>query len=186
MASGPMDFDCCGGCRGKQSMLRSRASGGPAEHDGSQCGIGVVFRMDKNGELVVDSLVTGGPAWESSTDGGLRAMAACLEEGLQVSDVLVTVDGTNVYTWAVAQLAPLMIGPEGTTVRLGVQRSSINLWERWGAHEMMRSLTIDVQRKRFSPPPGGPFSNSRPPIFDARRGLGGEETVRTGKTPVTG
>ena len=57
-----------------------------AGQDGSQCGIGVVFRMDNHGALVVDSLVPGGPAWESSTQGGL-----------QVSDVLQTVDGKNVY-----------------------------------------------------------------------------------------
>ena len=57
-----------------------------AGQDGSQCGIGVVFRMDNHGALVVDSLVPGGPAWESSTQGGL-----------QVADVLQTVDGKNVY-----------------------------------------------------------------------------------------
>jgi S1-C subfamily serine protease len=57
-----------------------------AGQDGSQCGIGVVFRMDYHGALVVDSLVPGGPAWESSTQGGL-----------QVADVLQTVDGKNVY-----------------------------------------------------------------------------------------
>jgi hypothetical protein len=57
-----------------------------AGQDGSQCGIGVVFRMDNHGALVVDSLVPGGPAWESSTQGGL-----------QVGDVLQTVDGKNVY-----------------------------------------------------------------------------------------
>ena len=42
--------------------------------------------MDYHGALVVDSLVPGGPAWESSTQGGL-----------QVADVLQTVDGKNVY-----------------------------------------------------------------------------------------
>ena len=57
-----------------------------AGQDGSQCGIGVVFRMDMHGALVVDSLVPGGPAWESATQGGL-----------QVGDVLQTVDGKNVY-----------------------------------------------------------------------------------------
>jgi C-terminal processing protease CtpA/Prc len=39
-----------------------------------------------SGALVVDSLVPGGPAWESSSQGGL-----------QVGDVLQTVDGKNVY-----------------------------------------------------------------------------------------
>jgi hypothetical protein len=46
-------------------------------------------------------------------------------------------------------------------------------------HEaVLRSLIIDVQRKRFSPPPE-PYSASRPPIVDARRGLGSKETVRS-------
>lgn len=143
-----------------------------AGQDGSQCGIGVVFRMDNHGALVVDSLVPGGPAWESSTQGGL-----------QVADVLQTVDGKNVYRWPVAQLAPLLLGPEGTTVRLGVQRSlpAQNGSAGNGApHEaVLRSLIIDVQRKRFSPPPE-PYSASRPPIVDARRGLGNsKETVRS-------
>jgi len=198
-----------------------------AGQDGSQCGIGVVFRMDNHGALVVDSLVPGGPAWESSTQGGL-----------QVSDVLQTVDGKNVYRrvdscsqhagsgrvhapyplqcacddhevwlpscngpavclscrrlrwltlmsrdgrWPVAQLAPLLLGPEGTTVRLGVQRSlpAQNGSSGGGTHEaVLRSLIIDVQRKRFSPPPE-PYSASRPPIVDARRGLGQKESVRT-------
>jgi hypothetical protein len=47
------------------------------------------------GALVVDSLVTGGPAWESSTNGGL-----------QVSDVLQTVDGKNVYRSSRRPLPP--------------------------------------------------------------------------------
>jgi C-terminal processing protease CtpA/Prc len=82
------------------------------------------------GALVVDSLVQGGPAWESSSQGGL-----------QVGDVLQTVDGKNVYRyfggaacrkimnflqlnftrWPVSQLAPLLLGAEGTAVRIGVQ-----------------------------------------------------------------
>eukprot|EP00293_Proteomonas_sulcata_P013039 CAMPEP_0184290374 /NCGR_PEP_ID=MMETSP1049-20130417/2650_1 /TAXON_ID=77928 /ORGANISM="Proteomonas sulcata, Strain CCMP704" /LENGTH=188 /DNA_ID=CAMNT_0026597517 /DNA_START=227 /DNA_END=793 /DNA_ORIENTATION=- len=174
------DFDCCG-CRGKpQTIRRAEAPVTQAGQDGSQCGIGVVFRMDSHGALVVDSLVPGGPAWESSTNGGL-----------QVGDVLQTVDGKNVYRWPVAQLAPLLLGPEGTIVRLGVQRT-VPAGPENGApaqpgsggaangqrEAVLRSLIIDVQRKRFSPPPE-PYSASRPPIVDARRGLGGKETVKT-------
>lgn len=82
-----------------------------------------------------------------------------------------------------AQLAPLLLGPEGTTVRLGVQRSlPAQNGSGGGAittHEaVLRSLIIDVQRKRFSPPPE-PYSASRPPIVDARRGIGSKETVRS-------
>ena len=83
--------------------------------------------------------------------------------------------------WPVAQLAPLLLGPEGTTVRLGVQRSlpAQNGSGSGATHEaVLRSLIIDVQRKRFSPPPE-PYSASRPPIVDARRGIGSKETVRS-------
>jgi hypothetical protein len=76
----------------------------------------------------------------------------------------------------------MLLGPEGSTVRLGVQRSIApqNGSPNSGApsHDaLLRSLIIDVRRKRFSPPPE-PYSASRPPIVDARRGLGTKETVR--------
>jgi hypothetical protein len=64
-------------------------------------------------------------------------------------------------------------------VRLGVQRSSRVGDSAEKRDEVLRSLIIDVQRKRFSPPPE-PFGNSRPPIVDARRGLGSKENVRAG------
>eukprot|EP00282_Hemiselmis_andersenii_P033179 CAMPEP_0169452980 /NCGR_PEP_ID=MMETSP1042-20121227/14520_1 /TAXON_ID=464988 /ORGANISM="Hemiselmis andersenii, Strain CCMP1180" /LENGTH=75 /DNA_ID=CAMNT_0009564995 /DNA_START=271 /DNA_END=495 /DNA_ORIENTATION=+ len=67
--------------------------------------------MDNQSALIVDSLVPGGPAWDSAANGGL-----------QVGDMLQTIDGKNVYRWSVNLLAPLLLGPEGTTVRLGVQR----------------------------------------------------------------
>mmetsp|Transcript_19108 Transcript_19108/g.62993 ORF Transcript_19108/g.62993 Transcript_19108/m.62993 type:complete len:181 (-) Transcript_19108:976-1518(-) len=163
------DFECCG-CRGKpQTVRRTETPNLQSVHDGSQCGIGVVFRMDTHGALVVDSLVPGGPAWESSSSGGL-----------QVGDVLQTVDGKNVYRWPVAQLAPLLLGPESSTVRLGVQRSlpiSSNSAGS-GTDAVLRSLIIDVQRKRFNPPPE-PYSSSRPPIVDARRGLGSKDALRS-------
>ena len=96
-----MDFDCCG-CRGQPKMMRSAQTPiTQAGQDGSQCGIGVVFRMDGHGALVVDSLVPGGPAWESSTQGGM-----------QVGDVLQTVDGKNVY-----RCAPLPLALQSTTDR---------------------------------------------------------------------
>ena len=83
--------------------------------------------------------------------------------------------------WPVAQLAPLLLGPEGTIVRLGVQRSVSALPAQNGAgtnDAVLRSLIVDVHRRRFSPPQE-PYSASRPPIVDARRGLGHKESVRS-------
>lgn len=68
-------------------------------------------------------------------------------------------------------------------MRLGVQRSlpaqnGVNGGSGGALDAVLRSLIIDVQRRRFSPPPE-PYSASRPPIVDARRGLGQKESVRT-------
>ncbi|EKX50267.1 hypothetical protein GUITHDRAFT_135429 [Guillardia theta CCMP2712] len=110
-------------------------------------------------------LVPGGPAWESSSSGGL-----------QVGDVLQTVDGKNVYRWPVAQLAPLLLGPESSTVRLGVQVGI-------GAEEakevdILAPKSPRLTSSRFNPPPE-PYSSSRPPIVDARRGLGSKDALRS-------
>lgn len=70
----------------------------------------------------------------------------------------------NNRRWKVNLLAPLLLGPEGTIVRLGVQRSihsdSINGGTPASSHrpqspgsEVLKSVIIDIQRKRFSPPP---------------------------------
>jgi hypothetical protein len=70
----------------------------------------------------------------------------------------------NHHRWKVNLLAPLLLGPEGTIVRLGVQRNihsdGMNSGTPASSHrpqspgsEVLKSLIIDIQRKRFSPPP---------------------------------
>ena len=113
-----------------------------AGQDGSQCGIGVVFRMDGHGALVVDSLVPGGPAWESSTQGGM-----------QVGDVLHEIDGHHVCRKPVAQLAPLILGQEGTVVKLGLQRGSL---ERLVFVELRRGWSVLPVGAVQQAPPASP------------------------------
>lgn len=44
---------------------------------------------------------------------------------VSIGDVLHEIDGHHVYRKPVAQLAPLILGHEGTVVRLGVQRGNL-------------------------------------------------------------
>ena len=83
----------------------------PAHHTGKPVGVGIVFQPDSTGALHVKSLAVGGPAEKC----GL----------VSVGDVLHEIDGHHVYRKPVAQLAPLILGQEGTVVRLGLQRGNL-------------------------------------------------------------
>eukprot|EP00960_Hanusia_phi_P076161 768523-Hanusia_phi.AAC.9 len=75
----------------------------------SKCGCGIIFAADTRGALVVDGLVPGGSAEAS----GL----------LRRGDVLVEVDGMDVYCKPVGQVGPLLLGPPGSRVSLGLTRN---------------------------------------------------------------
>jgi hypothetical protein len=83
----------------------------PAHQAGKPVGVGIVFQPDSTGALHVKSLAVGGPAEKC----GL----------VNVGDVLHEIDGHHVYRKPVAQLAPLILGQEGTVVRLGLQRGNL-------------------------------------------------------------
>jgi len=70
-----------------------------------------VFQPDSTGALHVKSLAVGGPAEKSGQ--------------VSVGDVLHEIEGHHVYRKPVAQLAPLILGQEGTKVRLGLQRGNL-------------------------------------------------------------
>eukprot|EP00960_Hanusia_phi_P062037 765023-Hanusia_phi.AAC.3 len=74
-------------------------------------GVGIIFQPDSTGALHVKSLAVGGPADKSGLVG--------------VGDVLHEIDGHIVYRKPVAQLAPLILGREGSMVRLGLQRGDL-------------------------------------------------------------
>ena len=82
-----------------------------AQSTSKPVGVGIIFQPDSTGALHVKSLAVGGPADRS----GL----------VNVGDVLHEIDGHIVYRKPVAQLAPLILGREGSVVRLGLQRGNI-------------------------------------------------------------
>mmetsp|Transcript_6565 Transcript_6565/g.20684 ORF Transcript_6565/g.20684 Transcript_6565/m.20684 type:complete len:121 (-) Transcript_6565:54-416(-) len=73
------------------------------------CGVGITFVEDENGALFVKSFVEGGSAAECGQ----------IERG----DVLVEVDGLNVYCHPPQRIGTHLLGPEGSQVQLGFQRS---------------------------------------------------------------
>lgn len=85
--------------------------GAPPGGGGKPVGVGIVFQPDSTGALHVKSLAVGGPADKSGQ--------------VQVGDVLHEIDSHHVYRKPVAQLAPLILGQEGTAVRLGLQRGNL-------------------------------------------------------------
>ena len=91
--------------------LHGAGSMPPPNQSGKPVGVGIVFQPDSTGALHVKSLALGGPAEKC----GL----------VNVGDVLHEIDGHHVYRKPVAQLAPLILGQEGTVVRLGLQRGTL-------------------------------------------------------------
>mmetsp|Transcript_76448 Transcript_76448/g.124275 ORF Transcript_76448/g.124275 Transcript_76448/m.124275 type:complete len:170 (+) Transcript_76448:87-596(+) len=96
----------------QRNDLHSHPGTQPANlHTGKPVGVGIVFQPDSTGALHVKSLAVSGPAEKC----GL----------VNVGDVLHEIDGHLVYRKPVAQLAPLILGQEGTVVRLGLQRGNL-------------------------------------------------------------
>ena len=75
---------------------------------GKPVGVGIVFQPDVTGALHVKSLAVGGPAEQSTL--------------VHIGDVLHEIDGHNVFRKPACQLAPLILGQEGSLVRLGFSR----------------------------------------------------------------
>jgi hypothetical protein len=73
-----------------------------------QCGVGIVFASDGSGGLFVKGFVPRSTAAKSGK--------------IQELDLLVKVDGTDVHRWPVSEIAPLMLGPAGSSVTLGFLR----------------------------------------------------------------
>jgi len=83
----------------------------PARVSARLVGVGIVFQQDSTGALHVKSLPPGGPAEKC----GL----------VNMGDVLHWIDGHHVYRKPVALLAPLILGLEGTVVRLVLQLGTL-------------------------------------------------------------
>lgn len=92
-------------------MIMQRKANAPPQNgpeDSPKCGVGIVFASDGSGGLVVKGFVPRSTAAKS----GL----------IQEHDLLVRVDGTDVHRWPVSEIAPLMLGPAGSSVTLGFLR----------------------------------------------------------------
>eukprot|EP00288_Rhodomonas_lens_P019500 CAMPEP_0177691300 /NCGR_PEP_ID=MMETSP0484_2-20121128/1235_1 /TAXON_ID=354590 /ORGANISM="Rhodomonas lens, Strain RHODO" /LENGTH=112 /DNA_ID=CAMNT_0019201919 /DNA_START=111 /DNA_END=449 /DNA_ORIENTATION=+ len=77
---------------------------------GSLCGIGVNFRADGTGALLVASLIPGGPAEKTGQ--------------VQPNDVLYEVDGKNVYRSPLSTVSSNLLGPNESTVRVVFLRNA--------------------------------------------------------------
>jgi hypothetical protein len=75
---------------------------------GKPVGVGIVFQPDSTGALHVKSLAVGGPAEQSAL--------------VHIGDILHEIDGHQVFRKPASQLAPLILGQEGSRVRLGFSR----------------------------------------------------------------
>ena len=73
-----------------------------------QCGVGIVFETSPEGAMVVSSLVPSSPAEEC----GLIA----------AGDTLYELNGKSVYRAGADEVAAVLLGEEGASVRLGLKR----------------------------------------------------------------
>jgi len=94
-------------CSGANDHARRSLSQDPI-NDNSSCGVGINFKPDVSGALYVHSLVPGSPA----------ALDGLITEG----DRLEQVDGQYVYRCSLKQVSTVLLGREGTLVRLTMQR----------------------------------------------------------------
>mmetsp|Transcript_17509 Transcript_17509/g.44251 ORF Transcript_17509/g.44251 Transcript_17509/m.44251 type:complete len:154 (+) Transcript_17509:224-685(+) len=72
------------------------------------CGVGINFRADKTGALVVNSVVPDGPAH--------------IHGGVNPGDTLLKVDGELVIRKPLSVVSSLLLGPPSTTVLVAFQR----------------------------------------------------------------
>lgn len=74
--------------------------------DGSYVGIGATISYSEAGNYIIE-IFENSPAQEG---------------GLQLGDIILSVDGTSVVGYTLSELSPLLIGDEGTKVKIKVQR----------------------------------------------------------------
>ncbi|EKX37972.1 hypothetical protein GUITHDRAFT_154836, partial [Guillardia theta CCMP2712] len=77
------------------------------------CGIGVNFRADSTGALLVSSLIPGGPA--------------AVTGGIQAGDVLYQVDNTVVYRCPLSHVSSCLLGEEETIVNVTFLRDDMKV-----------------------------------------------------------
>eukprot|EP00960_Hanusia_phi_P028439 747415-Hanusia_phi.AAC.6 len=104
------DSRCCGGspnANGQNALLSHQGCNSPmiAVPSARMCGVGIIFAVDIEGALAVAAVIKGGPA----DDCGL----------IQRGDILHKVDDHDVWCKSPDFVQKLVVGREGSSVRLG-------------------------------------------------------------------
>mmetsp|Transcript_27304 Transcript_27304/g.54947 ORF Transcript_27304/g.54947 Transcript_27304/m.54947 type:complete len:135 (+) Transcript_27304:92-496(+) len=102
--------DCRDGSRADEKPTGNIRSVGQNGAPTSLCGIGVNFRADGTGALLVASLIPGGPAEKTGV--------------VLPNDVLYEVDGKNVYRSPLSTVSSNLLGPKDSTVRVVFLRNA--------------------------------------------------------------
>eukprot|EP00802_Teleaulax_amphioxeia_P028684 Tamp_30461.p2 GENE.Tamp_30461~~Tamp_30461.p2 ORF type:complete len:129 (+),score=10.23 Tamp_30461:125-511(+) len=96
-------FSCCDCREGSERMIPGSVVGATGQPE-ALCGIGVNFRADRTGALLVSSLIEGGPAHSSG--------------GVQEGDVLYEVDNKIVLRSPLSLVSASLLGPNGSGVNV--------------------------------------------------------------------
>jgi hypothetical protein len=116
-------------------------SAGSAGSAGAPCGIGITFKhRTKDGQYHVKALAEGGPAARSGR--------------IEVGDIVTAVDGRAIAHLSHAELAALVLGPEGVEVLLELVRRAPG-----GA---LRAETVALRRAALTAVPAVPLTDSSP------------------------
>jgi hypothetical protein len=114
---------------------------GSAGSAGAPCGIGITFKhRTKDGQYHVKALAEGGPAARSGR--------------IEVGDIVTAVDGRAIAHLSHAELAALVLGPEGVEVLLELVRRAPG-----GA---LRAETVALRRAALTAVPAVPLTDSSP------------------------
>ena len=110
----------------------------PVQDASVQCGVGITFGRDRKGFFVVKALAPGGPAAATND--------------ILVHDTLVAVDGQSVKGARYDQLAPLILGPEGSLIVITLRRAG-NAAQIVDVHLRRARITnVGRTRSKTSPP----------------------------------
>jgi C-terminal processing protease CtpA/Prc len=110
---------------------------------GGQCGVGVVIQQQRDGAYVVTAVTEGSPAGRS---GFVRR-----------HDVIESIDNQSIKGLSMDRVRPLVLGPMGSTVSLGLRRGADTF--------IIAPIVRDVVRPPAPPPPKShkPPANPSPP-----------------------
>ena len=128
-------FSCCD-CREGSELRHARGSRGQNAIQGqpeSLCGIGINFRADRTGALLVSSLIEGGPSHQSGE--------------VRQGDVLYEVDKKVVLRSPLSHVSASLLGPKGSSVNVVFLRD-----ERQVHVRLVRAPVANLMSVQKAPP----------------------------------